>query len=57
MLEGMLPTDKRMMERLEDMTDISQITEIIPEFDNTILVDGTQVRIQRPKDADARKAA
>ena len=57
MLEGMLPTGKRMMKLLEDMTDTSQMIELIPEFDNTILVDGTQVRIQRPKDADARKAA
>ena len=57
MLEGMLPTGKRMMKLLDNMTDTSQITELIPEFDNTILVDGTQVRIQRPEDADARKAA
>ena len=57
MLEGMLPIGKRMMKCLDDMTDTSQIIEIIPEFDNIILVDGTQVRIQRPKDADACKAA
>ena len=39
------------------MIDINQIIELIPEFDNVVLVDGIQVRIPRPEDADARKAA
>lgn len=57
MLEEMLPTGKRMMSCLDGMTDKSQITELIPEFDNIVLVDETQVRMRRPGDADERSAA
>ena len=56
-LAEILPTARNVAAEMKNMKSTRELTVLIPGFDGTVIVDGTHSRIQRPSDADARKAA